>query len=54
LIEERIPEGWESRVRSRKGLTFTGSILEILSIEIGIDEEKYMYIARIVAGCPST
>jgi len=51
LIEERIPEGWESRVRSRRGLTLTGSIFKVLSIESGIDEEKYM--ARIAAGRPS-
>jgi len=47
LIEERIPEGWESRVRSRKGTTVTGSIFKVLRIEGGINEKKY--IARNAA-----
>jgi len=41
VIDERIPDGWESRVRSKKGLTLTSSIFKVLRIERGIDEEKY-------------
>jgi len=41
LIEERIPEGWESHIRARKGLTFTASLPAILGIEGGIQEKKY-------------
>ncbi|KIM40630.1 hypothetical protein M413DRAFT_446057 [Hebeloma cylindrosporum] len=51
LIEERIPEGWESRVRSRRGLTFTGSIFKVLRIEGGIDEKRYS--AKLAAARPS-
>jgi hypothetical protein len=47
LIEERIPEGWESRVRSRRGLTFTASLFKILRIEIGTVVKES--IARIAA-----
>jgi len=41
LIDEQIPDGWESRVRSKRGLTLTSSIFKVLGIERGIDEKKY-------------
>lgn len=34
LIEERIPDGWEPRILSRKGLTiqaFNGTVLKVES-----------------------
>jgi len=41
LIEERLPEGWESRVRSRWGLTFPKFNLTVLPLEFSISEKKY-------------
>jgi len=41
LIEERIPEGWESRVRKRMGLTFAAFNFIVFKVERGIDEKKY-------------
>jgi len=41
LIEERLPEGWESRVRSRWGLTFTKFNFTVLPLECRTDEKKY-------------
>ncbi|KAJ7512128.1 Chloroperoxidase [Mycena galericulata] len=38
LTEERIPEGWESRVRSRFGLTFLAFNRTVLKVERGIKE----------------
>jgi hypothetical protein len=34
LIDERIPEGWESSVRSRKGLTFASFNFTVIPLEI--------------------
>ncbi|KAJ7099862.1 Chloroperoxidase [Mycena crocata] len=39
LREERIPEGWEPRVRSRMGLTFLAFNSTVLKVEKGIKEE---------------
>jgi len=41
LIEERLPEGWESRVRSRWGLTFPKFNLTVLPLEFSVNEKKY-------------
>lgn len=41
LIEERIPDGWESRVRSRWGLTFGSFNLVVFPLEFSISEKKY-------------
>lgn len=41
LIEERIPEGWESRVRRPFGLTLATFNRTVLKVELGIDEKKY-------------
>ncbi|KAJ7822901.1 Chloroperoxidase [Mycena olivaceomarginata] len=38
LTEERLPEGWESRVRSRMGLTFLAFNRTVLSVERAIKE----------------
>ncbi|KAJ6500945.1 Chloroperoxidase [Mycena sanguinolenta] len=38
LTEERIPDGWESRILSRKGLTFLGFNSTVLKVERGIKE----------------
>lgn len=38
LLEERIPEGWESRVRSRFGLTFVAFNKTVLKVSGGIKD----------------
>jgi len=38
LIEERIPEGWESRYRTRTGLTIAEFNKTVLTIELGVDQ----------------
>jgi len=43
LLEERLPEGWESRVRRRFGLTLAQiNLSEVIWVEIGINEKKYI------------
>lgn len=39
LTEERIPDGWESRVRERMGLTFVSFNCTVLGVELGVREE---------------
>jgi len=41
LTEERLPEGWESRARSRMGLTLAKFNLTVLPLEFSISEKKY-------------
>jgi len=38
LVEERIPEGWESRYRTRTGLTMAEINKTVLPIELGVDQ----------------
>ena len=40
LLEERLPDGWESRVRSRFGLTFLAFNTTVLPLEFSIKEGK--------------
>ncbi|KAJ7292000.1 Chloroperoxidase [Mycena rebaudengoi] len=40
LIEERIPEGWEPRIRSRMGLTFLTFNSTVLKVENAIKEKE--------------
>jgi len=43
LLEERLPEGWESRIKHRFGLTLAQiSLSTSLWVEYGIDEKKYI------------
>ncbi len=42
LLEERIPENWESRVRKRLGLTFASFNFTVGRVEFGISEKKYL------------
>ena len=39
LTEERLPEGWESRIRHRMGLTIFEFNTTVLPVELGISEE---------------
>lgn len=41
LVEERIPDGWEPKLRSRKGLTLLTFNKTVLKVELGTDEKKY-------------
>ncbi|KAJ7491870.1 Chloroperoxidase [Mycena galericulata] len=41
LREERFPDGWESRVRSRMGMTFLALNFTVFKLERGIKEEDY-------------
>ena len=39
LTEERLPDGWESRVRDQMGLTFFSFNPTVFGVELGIKEE---------------
>ncbi|KAI0062473.1 chloroperoxidase-like protein [Artomyces pyxidatus] len=39
LTEERLPQGWEPRVRARMGLTMNAFNSSMMSVELGIKEE---------------
>jgi len=41
LVDERIPDGWESRILKPYGLTITSFNTVVLPVEFGIDEKKY-------------
>jgi len=41
LTEERLPEGWEPRVRTRNGLTFGAFNVTVFKVEHGINEKAY-------------
>lgn len=41
LIEERLPDGWESRITKQMGLTIATFNSTVLKVEFGINEEKY-------------
>jgi len=53
LIEERLPEGWESRVREPFGLTIASFQPTVLKVEFGIDESKYAAEASSTAAAES-
>jgi len=39
LLEERFPDGWETRLRHRVGLTFMEFNLTVLGVEFGIGKK---------------
>ena len=39
LIEERLPDGWEPRVRDRFGLTFGKFNMTVMPVEMGVRDE---------------
>lgn len=43
LLEERIPDGWQSRVRHMMGLTMAEFNKTVLNVELGIKEEVWGY-----------
>ena len=43
LLEERFPDGWESRVRRWFGLTLAQiNLSKVMWVEIGINEKRYI------------
>lgn len=54
LLEERIPEGWESRVRTRLGLTFATFNFTVGRVELGISEKKYLAEKAAAAAAEAT
>ena len=53
LIDECLPEGWESRVRKPFGLTIASFQPTVLRVEFGIDESKFAAEARSTAAAES-
>ena len=53
LADERIPDKWESRVRSRWGLTFAKFNFTVLPLELSISERKYRR-AKLASQQPET
>ncbi|KIJ98661.1 hypothetical protein K443DRAFT_680585 [Laccaria amethystina LaAM-08-1] len=53
LIDERLPEGWESRIRKPFGLTIASFQPTVLKVEFGIDESKYAAEASSTAAAES-
>ncbi len=41
LIDERLPDGWESCIRKPYGMTFASFNVTIFKIEFGVNEKKY-------------
>lgn len=56
LIEERLPEGWESRILEEYGMTIITFNFTIAAVEKGIDEAKYIAekAAAAAAAAPAT
>ncbi|KAF7358966.1 putative sterigmatocystin biosynthesis peroxidase stcC [Mycena sanguinolenta] len=54
LTEERIPEGWESRIRSRMGLTFMAFNRTVFKVEGGIKEGEGAVLAESQSREPLT
>lgn len=50
LLEERIPDGWQPRVRSAWGLTFCGLQSTVLPVELGVQEEIRGALAKLGMG----
>ncbi|KAG2140655.1 Chloroperoxidase [Suillus clintonianus] len=49
LLEERLPEGWESRIRDPYGMTLTTFNKTILAVEFGVRERDWAEAAREAA-----
>ncbi|KAG0702213.1 Chloroperoxidase [Suillus ampliporus] len=46
LLDERIPDGWESRVRQPYGMTMINLSKTILRIELGVREKDWAEVVR--------
>jgi hypothetical protein len=49
LLDERLPEGWESRVRQSRGLTLVNFNKLALTIECGVREKDWAQVAQEAA-----
>lgn len=49
LLDERLPQGWESRVRKPNGLTFFTFNFTVLPVEFGVREADWSKDAKRVA-----
>jgi len=47
LLEERLPNGWETSCRNRFGLTFSEFNMTVMQVEMGIHEEHDVMMWRI-------
>lgn len=41
LVDERIPDGWESHILKPYGLTLASFNATVLPVELGVNEKKY-------------
>lgn len=46
LLHEQIPDGWESRIRQRYGLTLMTFNRTILAVELGVRERDWAEVAQ--------
>lgn len=49
VLHERIPEGWESRIRQPYGLTMTHFNKTVLAVEFGVREKDWEEAAQEAA-----
>ncbi|KAG2159330.1 Chloroperoxidase [Suillus bovinus] len=49
VLHERIPDGWESRIRQPYGLTFTHFNKTVLAVEFGVREKDWTEAAQEAA-----
>ncbi|KAG2134793.1 Chloroperoxidase [Suillus clintonianus] len=49
VLHERIPEGWESRIRQPYGLTMTNFNKTVLTVELGVREKDWEEVAQDAA-----
>jgi len=54
LLDERIPDGWESRILEPMGLTIIAFNLTVAKVEGGIDEEKFIADRAAAGGAAAT
>ena len=47
LTEERFPEGWQTKVRNRKGLTILSFNRLVNQVEFGIDEKRAVELEKV-------
>jgi len=53
LTEERLPDGWESRIRKTFGLTMAAFNFTVLKVERGINEKAYEAKLAVAESAPS-
>ena len=53
LTEERLPDGWESRIRKTFGLTMAAFNLTVFGVERGINEKAYEAKLAVAESAPT-